>query len=422
MTNSKISPLWIGVGLFLWFGLTACSSEDQATSNPNQHVKASESAHDMSAMDMDDSEPHDMSAANMEGSASHELTIMSGENDRSDVHLSTSAIQTIGVRYATALVESLSHSVRTTGRFAMDEQAEYEVTLKTSGYIENLQADYNGKRVEAGEPLFDLYSPELVATQEELLTATRYLERLQELSADEESTSQAIRVIDAVKRRLQLWDVTDDALAEMENGSEPLRTISFAAPVGGEIMGKQVAEGSFVKAGSPVMKIVDISKTWLVVDIYEQDVPWIEVGTPATVELPYNPGFIYEGVIDYIYPMLDANLKTAQARIILPSGDDSPFKPGMFATVTLEGRSENPSVTVPSEALLRDGEQEFIILSLGEGMFRPVRIRSGIESGGRVQVLDGLEGGETIVSSAQFLIDSEAQLGSAVSSMAGMEH
>lgn len=391
--------------------ITGCASEESGNMNAHDHASV-DSTGQSDAMVMDDMSSH----------SGHDMSSMAETTVRNDVHLSAAAIQSIGVRFASATTEALTHTVRTTGRFAMDEQAEYDVTLKTSGYVENLQADYNGKQVQQGEPLFDFYSPELVATQEELLTAARHLARLESLNAASESIERAERVVEAVKRRLSLWDVGEDLIESMLLSGEPLRVIPFSAPVSGEIMGKQVSEGSHVAAGQSVLRIVDISKTWLVVDIYEQDVSWIEVGTPAVVNLPYNPGFEYEGIVEYIYPMLNAELKTAQARIVLPSGDDSPFKPGMFATVTLHGLSEDPAVTVPTEALLRDGKSEFVILSLGEGMFRPIAVRSGVESEGRIQILEGLEGDEVVVSSAQFLIDSEAQLGSAMSSMMGMEH
>ena len=218
--------------------------------------------HDHSAMDQMSSQGQDDHSAH----AGHDMASMDEQNPREDVHLSSAAIQSIGVRYATAKTESLSHVVRTTGRFAMDEQAEYDVTLKVSGYIENLQADYNGKQVQRGEHLFDLYSPELVATQEELLTAVRHLNRLEGLNASPESIEQADRVVEAVTRRLSLWDVDGELIDSMLDSGKPLRVIPFFAPVNGEIMQKQVSEGSHVMVGQSVMRIVDISKTWLVVD------------------------------------------------------------------------------------------------------------------------------------------------------------
>ena len=337
------------------------------------------------------------------------------------IKIETGMIQRIGVRIAPVKVEALAHEIRATGRFVMDEQAQHTITIKTAGYVENLHADFNGMKVSKGDRLFDLYSPELVASQEELITAFEYLTRLQESAAEPENVSQAQRVVNAARKRLRLWDLSETVIEEIEQRAESLRLIPFYAPVGGEIMNKNVTEGAFVRAGQKLMDIVGTSKTWLFVDIFEQDLPWVEIGTPARVELPYDPSFVYEGEIEYIYHMLNEELRAVRARIVLPSHHHSPFKPGMFATVFLEGAPDIESPVVPSEALVRDGRRELVILSLGEGRFLPVPVRAGRESNGWIQILEGLEGNEEVVVSAQFLLDSEARLGSAVMAMQNMD-
>lgn len=319
------------------------------------------------------------------------------------VLLDARTIQQTGVRTATVEVAPLMRRIRTTGRFVMDEQAERTISPKVSGFIEYLEADFDGKKVLAGDHLFDLYSPEVLATQEDLLTAIKVDERLAE----------------AARQRLRLWDIPESAIARVESTGVPMRAVPFYAPSDGEIMRKKVTEGAFVRAGDRLMDIVDISRTWLIVDVHEKDLPWVGIGTKAHVELPYDPGTHLTGEISYVYHMLNESLRAARARIVLSGGHHAPFKPGMFATVTLEGQPTPAGPLVPSEAIVHDGQHEMVILAEGEGRFRPVAIRSGESSDGRTRVLEGLSGGEEVVVSAQFLIDSETRLGSAMQAMAG---
>lgn len=328
------------------------------------------------------------------------------------LQLDEGTMRQIGVQTVPVRVEPLTRQVRSTGRFVMDEQAERSITLKVSGYIERLSADFDGKEVLTGDHLFDLYSPELLATQEEWLAA-----RARSLSLSGSAAMDAERIAEAARRRLELWDIPSHTLDAIAAAGVPRRTIPFVAPSSGEIMRKDVTEGVFVKAGDHLMDIVDITKTWLIVDVHEQDLPWVDVGTPAHIELPYEPGMTFDGRVEYIYHMLDENLRAARARIVMGGGHHAPFKPGMYATVYLEGDATPPGPVIPVEALVRDGRRELVIEALGDGRFRPVPVRAGRESAGLVQILEGLHGHEQIVTNAQFLIDSEARLASAMASM-----
>lgn len=366
---------------------------------------ARESGPEMKPHVSPDSASHPDSDAGMEvGGIGNEMQSM-GAEATGIVEIDSRTIQQIGVRTAAVRVAPLTRRIRTTGRFVMDEQAERTISPKVSGYVEHLEADFDGKKVNAGDHLFDLYSPEVLATQEELLTV---------LGLDE-------RLAEAARRRLRLWDIPESTIRQVESTGEAVRTIPFYAPTSGEIMRKQVTEGAHVQAGDHLMDIVDISRTWLIVDVHEQDLPWVGVGTEARVELPYDPGTVLSGEIDYIYHMLSEPLRAARARIVLHGGHHAPFKPGMFATVTLEGRPTPPGPLVPVEAVVRDGRHEMVILALGEGRFRPLPVRTGVSSDGWIRVVEGLSGDETVVTSAQFLIDSESRLGSVMGAMAGMD-
>jgi RND family efflux transporter MFP subunit len=224
-------------------------------------------------------------------------------------------------------------------------------------------------------------------------------------------------LLDAARRRLLNWDLREDQIRQMEEAGAAPRTTTFYAPASGEVMHKQVAEGQRAMAGEPLMDVMDISRIWLIADIYEQDLPWISDGAAARIELPYRPGRPMDGRVDHIYYMMESETRTARARIILPRYDTSVLKPGMFATVYLEGAELEPTPVVPDEAIIRTGERATVIRALGGGRFMPVEVETGAQAEDQVQILEGLSGGEDIVVSAQFLIDSEARLKSAVDAL-----
>lgn len=336
-----------------------------------------------------------------------------GSAEAGTVKIDPTTMQNMGVRTAIVSIEPLGHEIRTTGRFVMDESGERGITLKVSGYIEKLYANYEGYRVRKGQPLLELYSPDLVATQEEYLLALRNVERLESSS----SADDAQRLLEAARRRLAHWDLSKDQIRQIEESGTPQRTITFYARSSGEVMHTRVAEGDYVNAGQKLMDIVDISKIWLIVDVYEKDLRWVKEGTAAEIELPYDPGKVYRGRVDYIYHMLDTDLRAAKARIVLPGGHHAPMKPGMYATVRIVGSAADPMPVVPSEAVIRTGNESVVVLALGDGRFRPTKVDLGAESNGKAQILRGLEGRERVVISAQFLIDSEARLHSAINAM-----
>jgi RND family efflux transporter MFP subunit len=278
-----------------------------------------------------------------------------------------------------------------------------------------LYADYEGAIVRKGQPLLELYSPELVSAQEEYLLAIQNSMRMKGTAGERD----ADRLLEAARRRLAYWDLSDDQILRLESSAAPQRTMTFYAPASGEVMNKNVIEGQQIDAGQSVMDIVDISRIWLIADIYEQDLAWVEEGTPARIELPYQPGRTWTGKVDHIYLMMNLESRSARARIDLPAGPDSPLRPGMYATVYLEAEQEDPTPVVPDEALIRTGEKTFVVEALGEGRFAPRQVVAGIQTGGKVQLLEGIEAGRSVVTSAQFLIDSEAKLQSAVGAMLG---
>jgi len=334
-----------------------------------------------------------------------------GQQEEGTVRISPVTLQNIGVRTTTVAVEPLTRQVRTTGRFEADEQRMHAVAPKISGWVETLHVDYEGARVQPGDPLFAIYSPELVATQEEYLTALRNAERL----GAEDGSAQ--RLVQAAERRLAYWDVSDEQIERLAATGTPQRTLTFYAPSAGTVTRKNVTEGQKITAGQTLMHVTDLSALWLMVDVYEQDLAWIEEGSTARVELPYAPGRTVEGRIDYIYDTVDPDTRTVKARVTVPNPNRS-LKPGMYATVTLRGGRTAPTPVVPDAAIVSSGERDVVIQALGDGRFRPVPVQTGLAADGRVQILSGLSGGERVVTSAQFLIDSEARLTGALRAMA----
>jgi len=338
-----------------------------------------------------------------------------GQQEEGTVQVSAATLQNIGVKTATVSVEPLSRRMRTTGRFQAHDGLRTAISPKVNGWIDRLHVDYEGARVRKGEPLFDIYSPELVATQEEYLTALR---NARTLGVDDPGSQ---RLVEAARRRLAYWDITDEQIQELKEAGTPQRTLTFAAPASGTVTHAPVTEGEKISSGQTLMHITRLSPLWLMVDVYEQDLAWIDVGTEAEIQLPHAPGTTIGGTVDYIYDEIDRDTRTARARISVPNPRGK-LKPGMYATVTLQGRRAEARPLVPQEAVVSSGERDIVIRSLGEGRFRPVPVTTGLSADGRTQILSGLEGGETVVTSAQFLIDSEARLQGALRSLTSGSH
>jgi multidrug efflux pump subunit AcrA (membrane-fusion protein)/plastocyanin len=335
--------------------------------------------------------------------------------DEGTVRVSPATLQNIGVRTVPVRVAPLSRTVRTTGRFEADERRQTAVSPRVGGWVEALHADYQGARVEKGEPLFDLYSPELVATQEEYLSALRSAERLG--AADSASR----RLVASAERRLAYWGLTERQIERIAERGAPSRTVTFHAPAAGTVTEKRVTEGEKVAAGQTLLRITDLDPLWLMVDVYEQDLAWVREGTTARIDLPYAPGESVAGRVDHIYDTVDDDTRTVRARVTVPNPERS-LKPGMYAAVRLVGGGTDAHPLVPEEAIVSSGEREVVIRALGEGRFQPVPVRTGLSAGGQVQVLRGLDEGARVVTRAQFLIDSEARLQGALGAMTSGGH
>ncbi len=331
------------------------------------------------------------------------------------VTLTPSVIQKIAVRTAVVEKRSLKKVIRTVGRIDYNETKIFNINTKIEGWVEGLYVNYAGQVVERGQPLIDIYSPELVNTQEEYLLALQSKENLKSSKFPEISRG-VNELLNSTRRRLKLWDITDEQIDILEKTKKAKKTMTIYSPVKGIVLEKNVLEGGYVKSQIPIYKIADISNIWVYADIYEYELPWIKIGQTVKMTLSYYPGKTFIGRITFIYPYLEKNTRTVKVRLEF----DNPeliLKPDMYANIDIESEITKAGIAVPTEAIIRSGERNIVVVDLGGGSFEPRNIGLGAESEGYYQILNGLQAGERIVTSSQFLIDSESKLKEAINKM-----
>jgi Cu(I)/Ag(I) efflux system membrane fusion protein/cobalt-zinc-cadmium efflux system membrane fusion protein len=331
------------------------------------------------------------------------------------VQIDPAVVQNMNVQ--TALVEQrdLTHEIRTVGYLEYDQERMVTVTTKYTGWVEKVYVNYVGEPVKRGQPLFEIYSPELVQTEQELLSAIEYARRFQ--SAPEDARRRAEALVDAARTRLSYWDISPGQIAQLEETGQIFRTLKVVAPSSGVVMKRMPGlEGMAVRPGMETYHIADLSSLWLSVEIFEDQVAWIREGTPANVKFTYSPGETFRGTVRFIEPEFSEKTRTLRVKLEVPNPAGR-LRAGMFATVTFQPIAAAEVVTVPSLAVLRTGQRNVVVVDLGEGRFAPREITVGHEGDGYVEVLEGVGEGERVVTSAQFLIDSEASLQEAIQKM-----
>ncbi|HOY62552.1 MAG: Cation efflux system protein CusB precursor [bacterium ADurb.Bin236] len=317
----------------------------------------------------------------------------------SGITIDPAVVQNMGVRVAVVERAPISRVIRATGKIEYDEQKFSIVSGKVGGWIEKVYHQKTGAFVKKGEPLYEIYSPELVSAQREFLLSLN-------------SGSETIR--NAARKRLEFWDVPTGEISKLKSSGTVSRTITITAPRSGFITELQAVAGQSVMMGATLFKIADISTVWVNASIYEDEAPFVKNGMSAEVSLDYLPGKTFPGVVDYVYPFLDETTRTLTARVALQNPENE-LKPGMFATVKIESMVSDDAVVVPLEAVIDSGERKIAFVAMGEGKFEPRELATGAEDDkGRIQVISGLEPGEKIVVSGQFLLDSESRLREAV--------
>ena len=325
-------------------------------------------------------------------------------------------IQNIGVQTATVQERPLTRSIRTVGHLDYNEEMFSRINVKYAGWIEKLYVNETGQQVAEGDPMLDIYSPELVAAQEEYLLAFQNVKNL-ENSTFENITRGAESLLDASKRRLLYWDVTAAQIRELEERGTIARTMTIHAPSKGIVVERMAELGMRVTPGMDMYRMADLSTIWAFAHVYDADAPWLSPGLAAEMELPYNPGKVYRGTIDYIYPYLDRASRDIKIRLVFPNRDLE-LKPQMYANIRLSTRSVRPVLVIPGSAVIHSGERNVVFVALDGGRFEPREVTLGMEGeDGYVQAASGVSAGERVVTSAQFLIDSESRLQEAIQKM-----
>ncbi len=348
-----------------------------------------------------------------------EVEGMEGIEGLATVKITPERQQLIGVRTGTVEYKPLKKVIRTVGKVDYDERRLAYVNTKVGGWIEKLFVDYTGQLVKKGQPLLSIYSPELVSTQQEYLLALKAKKYLED-SPFKEIASGGDSLLRSTKRRLLLWDITERQIRELERSGKPRKTMTINSPIDGFVVHKTALEGKYANPGENLYRIANLSTVWVYADIYEYEIPLIEVGQEATVTFSYYPGEAFTGRVIYIYPYLEKKTRTVKVRIEF-NNPGFRLKPEMYANVELS-IDLGERLAIPESAVLDSGKRQIVFVDRGEGYFQPREVKLGQKVENYYVVLDGLSAGERVVTSANFLIDSESKLRSAIEALGKMEH
>ena len=377
----------------------ACGGEPQEAASPMAGMTAEEHAR--------------MTAGGNAGT-----TDSTGAEIRSAVQLTPAQERALGVTYTTVRREPLSRTVRTVGTIDAAEPRLTDVTPKFDGFVEQLFVDATGVPVRRGQPLLSLYAPQLVAVQEELLTARRLVTEVTAAGGD---PARAQAMLEAARRRLAYWDISADQVERLERTGEVTRTMTLVSPAGGVVLDKDVVEGQRVMSGMRLYRIADLSQVWVEGEVFEQDLKFVGEGAQAHIEVAAYPGEHRMGRVTFVYPTVDPASRTNRVRVVVPNPDGR-LKPGMFATLYFDADVGDDAIVVPTDAVIVTGERNLVFVHDPSGALVPRQVVLGTRSDHFVQVLAGLAEGEEIVASANFLVDAESRLATHGGEMPGMQH
>ncbi|MCP5215995.1 MAG: efflux RND transporter periplasmic adaptor subunit [Pseudomonadales bacterium] len=341
-----------------------------------------------------------------------------GNDSAGTVSIDPVMVQNIGVRTAIAKRASLSRSIRALGRVAFDERRIVNLHPKVEGWIDEIRIDKTGQQVKSDDILLSIYSPNLVSTQQEYLLALNNRAALKGSPLAEISKG-AESLVTSARQRLEMQDVAEHQIRELEQTRQIKKNLHIHAPTAGTVIRIGARQGQYVTPATELYMLVDLSQVWVFADVYEYELPWIKVGDQVAMTLASVPGKTFVGKLDYIYPYAETKTRTIKVRLVF----DNPellLRPDMFAEVIIRADTQADAVVIPAEAVIRSGSQDQVFLVLSPGKFTPRIVTLGLESAGQVEVLKGLEAGDEIVTSAQFLVDSESKLSEATSKMLGL--
>lgn len=333
------------------------------------------------------------------------------------IRVSQSFLQNFGVRTAKAESGSIPIQIRTVGILTYNDKNLASVNTKFEGWIERANVNYVGEPVQKGQLLFEIYSPQLVTTQQEYLDGLKYVEKLR-AGGTSDAIGRAQSLLEASRQRLQYWDITDDQIDALQASGKITRTLKILSPVSGVVVSKmdQALEGMKLTPGMNVYKIADLSTVWAQIEIYEYQLQYVQPGRTARITLDAFPGRTWSGKILYLDPTINQQTRTLKAFVEIANPDQR-LRPQMYANVDISVPAVSGAVKVPAEAVLHTGERSIVIVDNGNGTFSPREVQVGTIGDGYQEIRQGLKSGEVIVTSSQFLIDSESNLREAINKM-----
>jgi len=319
-------------------------------------------------------------------------------SDDNAVHIDPAVEQNLGVRTSKAERRALWRKIEATGYVGFDETHVSQINMRTEGWIEQLLVKNEGERVKKGQLLFEFYSPEVVNAQNEYVQTKRRNDA---------------QMLAATEAKLLALGMVQADIEHLAKTLKPSNTMQVLAPQDGIVTNLNVREGIFVKPATDIMSLADLSSVWLQAEVFESQADWVTQSQSAEARLNYLPGEVFSGRVDYVYPVLDPKTRTLQVRLRFDNPNER-MKPNMYASVTIFGKSHPEALSIPREALIRGQDTDRVVVALGDGKFTVQEVMTGIESGGWLEIIAGLEAGDEVVTSAQFLIDSEASLAGSI--------
>ena len=333
------------------------------------------------------------------------------------VMLTPEQARRIGVTYAVASLAQVEREIRTVGQITYDETLVRTVSLKIDGWVEALSVNFTGQAVSAGTPLLSVYSPMLVTAQEELLLAKRLTSDVN--GGTEDARANASSLLNSARRRLEYWDISAAYFNRIEATGQVQRALTLRSPYGGFVVEKNVLQGTRVMAGEPLYRIADLSTVWVEGEVFERDLSAVRVGQQVSAQIDALPGQTRTGRITYVYPSLNSDTRTGRVRIELRN-PGTQLKPGMYATLTWQSSASAPALTVPRTSVIATGQRNLVFVKRRDGMLEPRAVDVASASGDRTEILSGLLAGDTVVTSATFLVDAESNLSTLLGGMGDM--
>lgn len=351
-----------------------------------------------------------------EDSAAHTGASTSDVPGQASISISRQSRQTMGLELGSVERRVLARDIQTSARILADETRLHHVTVKVNGWVNELFASITGQAVKKGQPLLTIYSPDLLSAQQEYITALQTADRVGG-GSDADTRKGANDLVDSARRRLELWDVSEEQIHRVERTRQVEKYVTLYAPMGGVVIERNISPGHNLQAGEVLMTIADLTQVWGDADIYQSDLPYVSVGMPLELSLPYWPDKTFRGKVIFVSPTLDSETRTLEARLEIPN-PDLLLRPGMYGNASLQ-YSLGEKLCIPADAVMFSGRNTYAFREENDGHLVPTAIKVGLRGDGWYELLDGLKEGDRIVVSANFLVDSESSLKAALEAMSG---